>query len=294
MLSDTTVVTAFYPLKKSKHAIGKYRAWIQNFCKIPCAMVIFTTEIYALEIYQWRRQLLNQTHIIVRPFDTFAMTCPAMMSLWEKQVALDTSQDKNACSPELYAVWALKQELVRIAIRANSFQSKWFIWCDIGIQRYKGLQMHYMSFPSETARLCEEGRLSFLEVESIPKSFVDDWHEEKPMAHPIPKVCLGGGCIAGDAVAWEELGEAYKAMLQEFVVREWFAGNDRDIFFAIMMERKMRFRLFYAKPFGDNAPPGIEWMSFPPMLGGMLAAEEDMRFTDPGPHSGPGPGSSPS
>jgi hypothetical protein len=279
-LAETTIVTAFYPLKKSKYGVGKYRAWIQNFCKIPAHMVIFTTETYMLEIYQWRKEFLDKTAVIVRPFDSFAMTCPAMMRFWEKQWTLDP--EKEIHGPELYAVWAMKQELVRIAIHQNRFQSKWFVWCDIGIQRYSALQDFYMTFPSEVPRLCDPGRLAFLEIASIPDSYVANWSEGKPMEYPLPKAALGGGCIAGDEAAWLEFGEAYKEMLKEFALRGWFAGKDQEIFFAILMEKKATtFKLFHAKTFGPPGQtiiPGIDWMCFPVMLGGILDAPLDMRF----------------
>ena len=280
MLAETTIVTAFYPLDKSKHSIESYRAWIQNFCKIPATMVIFTTEVYALEMYQWRRDFLDQTQICVRPFNSFAMSCPSMMELWMDQWFIDP--EKHIHSPELYAVWAMKQELVRIVINLNKFQSKWFVWCDIGIQRYSSLQNYYMTFPSEVPRLCVPGRMTFLEVSTIPDSYVGDWREGKPMVYPVPSTTLGGGCMAGDAAAWNEFGEAYKDMLKEFVLRDWFAGKDQIVFFAILMEKKTRpFRLFHAKAFGPPGQPivaGIEWMSFPPMLGGVIDAPLDTRF----------------
>lgn len=283
MLSETTLVSAFYPITDSKYSIGQYRAWIQNFCKIPKAMVIFTTEVYSLEIHEWRKEFLPLTQIIVRPFDSFAMTCPSMMDLWMDQWDLDP--ENHIHSPELYAVWALKQELVRIVINWNKFQSKWFVWCDIGIQRYSALQGFYMDFPSEVPRLCEAGRMTFLEVEKIPDSYVDSWREKKEMAYPVPPVTLGAGCIVGDAEAWLEFGEAYKEMLKEFVLRGWFAGKESTVFFAILMERKTRaFRLFHARPLslkGQEEIPGIEWMSFPPILGGVIDAHLDTRFEEP-------------
>jgi hypothetical protein len=65
-------------------------------------------------------------------------------------------------------------------------------------------------------------------------------------------------------------------------MREWFAGKDMDIFFAILMERKTApFRLFHAKPFGQDPPEGIAWMSLPVMLGGAMDAPLDMRFESP-------------
>jgi hypothetical protein len=274
--SASTIITAFYPLKKARHSIGNYRAWIQNFCKIPSSMIIFTSEQYALEIHQWRRDLLDKTHIIIKPFDSFAMTCTSMMKFWEKQELLDPKKETY----ELYAMWALKQELVRIAINQNRFQSKWFVWCDIGIQRYSKLDNFYVSFPSDVERLCVPGRMAFLEVDKIPQKILDDWDESKPTDYPFPEIAIGSGCIVGDAESWNEFGEAYKDMLKEFALRGWFAGNETNVFFAILMEKKMSkpFRLFHAGQFGDTSIPGIEWMCFPVMLGGNMDAELDMRF----------------
>jgi hypothetical protein len=239
-------------------------------------MIIFTTEQYALEIYHWRRNLLDKTHVIVKQFDTFAMTCPSMMRFWEKQELLDEENGKA----ELYAVWALKQEMVRIVINQNRFQSKWFTWCDIGIQRYSRLHDYYMSFPSDVERLCVPGRMTFLEIDKIQQKILDDWDESKPTDYPFPDIAIGSGCIVGDADAWTEFGEVYKDMLKEFAIREWFAGKETKIFFAILMEKKMSkpFRLFHAGTFGDPVIPGIEWLCFPVMLGGNMDAELDMRF----------------
>ena len=239
-------------------------------------MVIFTTEEYALEIYQWRRELLDKTHLIVKAFDTFAMTCPSMMKFWEKQVSLDPKKERS----ELYAIWALKQEMVRIVVNQNRFQSKWFVWCDIGIQRYSKLHEFYVSFPSDVSRLCVPGRMSFLEVDKIPQKILDDWDESKPADYPFPDIAIGSGCIVGDADAWNEFGEVYKDMLKEFAMRGWFAGKETNVFFAILMEKKMSkpFRMFHAGTFGYPTIPGIEWMSFPVMLGGNMDAELDTRF----------------
>ena len=275
VLSTTTIVSAFYPIQNPKYTIGKYKAWIQNFCKIPSAMIIFTTEEYILEIYRLRKKFMSITRVIVRPFDSFAMTCPSMMKFWQNQYNLDNDKIQN--TPELYAIWSLKQEFVRIAIHNNEFQSKWFIWCDIGIQRYSHLQPFYMSFPSEVERLCQANRMTFLEIDKIPDSYVINWKEGKSMEYPIPEVSLGGGCIVGDAIAWLEFGEAYKEMLKEFALRGWFAGKEVSVYFAILMEKKaLPFRLFHAKPF--DTVHGIEWMSFPVMLGGSMDAALDTRF----------------
>lgn len=276
-VNDTTIVTMFYPLENSKYNIGKYRAWIQNFCKIPSAIVIFTTEECALELYQLRKEYLEITQICIRPFDSFAMTCPSMIDFWHAQLKMDPEKDIH--NPDLYAIWAMKQECVRVVIHSNKFRSKWFVWCDIGIQRYSSLENYYLSFPSDVERLCVPGRIALLEINKIPDSYVLNWVEDKPMEYPIPSASLGGGCIAGDAVAWKDFGEAYKDTLKEFAIRGWFAGKETDIYFAMLMEKRIApYRLFFARPFGDPEIPGIEWMCFPVMLGGNLDAELDTRF----------------
>jgi len=272
-MGDVTIVTALYTLKKSKYSTGNYRAWLQNFCSIPFHCIFFTTEKYVLEIYQLRRKFLEKTHVIVKSFDSFAMTCPSMIKFWKKQESFDPENG----SYELYAMGSLKQEMVRIAINQNIFKSKWFSWCDIGIQRFTKLQQYYMTFPCDVERLCLPGRMIFLEIDKIPQSYIDDWNESKPIEYPFPEITLGAGCIVGDALAWNEFGNAYKNMLQEFAIRGWFAGKDTAVFFAILMEKKTEpFRLFHAKQFVDI--PGIEWLSFPVMLGGNLDAELDTRF----------------
>ena len=274
-LAETTIITAFYPIA------GKYQPWIKNLCKIPMHLIIFTTEVDAYKLYQWRREFLEITQIIVRPFYSFAMSCPSMMNIWNKQLALDTlSRTKT---PEEYALWAMKQELVRIVIHTNRFQSKWFIWCDGGILRYSALQSYYMDFPSEVERLCIPGRMTFLEVNTIPDSYILDSQEKKEMVYPLPYTMVGGGCIVGDAEAWQEFGEAYKEMLKEFLLRGWFAGRDSDLYFAILFEKKARpFRLFHATKFGEECKviEGIEWLSFPPILGGTIDAVLDTRFEE--------------
>jgi hypothetical protein len=126
--------------------------------------------------------------------------------------------------------------------------------------------------------------MTFLEIQRIPDSYVNDWVEKKVMAWPIPKATLGGGCIAGDEDAWLDFGEAYKQALMDFAVRGWFAGKDQTVFFTMLMERRVKnpYRLFFAQQFGskefNRANPGLEWMCFPVMLGGAMDAALDTRF----------------
>lgn len=272
---SATVVTAFYPLSRSKHGVAKYMEWIENFCRIPCSLVVFTDAATAPAIQAARGEA--PTHIIVKEFKHFKVTSPPMMRFWTRHHAKDP--EARIHNPELYAVWAMKQECVNLAIAENPFGSTWFVWCDIGIQREPAKQPLYMNFPSKVGELCEPGRIAFLEVGNIPDSFYNSWRAaaKGPMHWPPPAVTLGGGCIAGDAAAWEEFADAYTRMLTKFDDRGWFAGKDQIVYFAMLIERVTTkpFQLFRPSSHAGLDP----WMSLPPILGGDVPAVVDERFS---------------
>jgi hypothetical protein len=270
-----TIVTAFYPLEKSKHGVRKYLEWIRNFCQIARPMVLFTDARMAPLLERLRRDYSDTTRVITKEFDSYAMTTPARMEFWRQQTAIDPEAAIH--SPELYAVWAIKQECVSLAIQENPFGHDWYVWCDIGIQRIPELQSYYSTFPDKVPELCASGRIHFLEVSRIPDIYVT--HRGRvPMPYPPPPITLGGGCIAGDRAAWATFSAGYVTMLDQFRERGWFAGKDQVVFFAMLLERIMPFRLFHALPFGTPPPSNIHWMSFPVILGGQAEALIDARF----------------
>jgi hypothetical protein len=260
----TTVVTAFYPLK-SKHGINKYLEWINLFCHMQCSLVVFTDEQCAPVFQKMRKGL--PTRIIVKPFNSYEMTTPAMMELWTKHHALDREQAIH--TPALYAVWAMKQECVALAIQANPFGTDWFVWCDAGIHRDASKHRYYLEFPLKADTLCRSGTIGFLEVNRIPDSFVID------SSGSSPQVSLGGGCIVGDRAAWSAFCPAYKAMLTRMDARGEFIGKDQTVFFRMLTERMMPFQLF--QPQGGPVDP---WMQFPCILAGTIPMALDERFTE--------------
>jgi len=274
--TTTTVVSAFYPLEKAKHGVDRYHSWLRNFCEIPCLLVLYTDAASADIIRNARKGLESKTVIIVRPFNSFRMSSPDMMNLWKHHHMIDP---ENAIhSPELYAVWAMKQECVRDTIQQNPFNSAYFVWCDVGIQRHPHLQAFYQSFPSKCHDICKPNSITFLEVGDIPQSYVDRWQQNLPMQFPSPDVTLGGGCIAGDIAAWEEFGSAYERLILEFDKQGRFAGKDQILYFTILMDRKTvkPFRLLRAINFA--AVPDIYWMSMPCILAGSVQSVFDERF----------------
>jgi hypothetical protein len=146
---DTTVVTAFYPLK-SKHSTEKYMAWMRLFCQIPCSLVVYTDEATA-PVFESLRVGLPTT-IVVKPFDSYEMTSPAMMALWTKHHAMD--REKAIHNPSLYAIWALKQECVANAIGRIRSLCSWSYW----ISRSRKHSRFICDDAESTGALCAIGR----------------------------------------------------------------------------------------------------------------------------------------
>ena len=274
-----TLVTAFYPLEKSKHGVAKYLDWMRNFCQIPRPMVLFTDAHTAPLLERLRRDVAADTRVIAKEFNTYRLTSPTWIEFWERQWRVDP--EAGIHNPSLYAVWAIKQECVTLAMEVNPFGHDWYVWCDIGIQRIPEVQSYYMTFPDQIQTICAPGRIHFLEVTQIPDAYVRV-RGQVPTPLPPPSVSLGGGCIAGDRAAWTAFSMEYVTMLERFEERGWFAGKDQIVYFTMLMEKVVPFRLFYATSFGTPPPRDIHWMSFPVILGGGAPARVDMRFEETG------------
>jgi hypothetical protein len=275
---ETTVVTAFYPLAKSKHGVAKYIPWLQLFCRIPCQLVVYTDASMEAQVREWRGSL--PTEVVVRPFDSYRMTHPAMMDIWRRHHRIDPEQRIH--SPELYAVWAMKQECVRDAIQRNDFPSaRWFIWCDMGIHRDPSKHAFYETFPYSAvcAQVCPPGRIVFLEVKAIPDSYLTAWKNGTTMNTLNVGTTLGGGCIAGDREAWADFGPAYERLLEDFDHAGLFAGKDQTLYFTMLMTRRCSpFRLLLSQAFDEGR--GDVWMSLPVILGGQAPVVVNPTFEE--------------
>lgn len=270
----TTVVTAFYPLTKSKHSIHKYNDWIKNFCKFNCNLVVFTTPEYSTLISTLRPT--HNTHIITKDFYSYAMTTPEMMNMWQKHHAYDREAAYHC--PELYAVWAIKQECVMLAIKDNHFLSTHFVWCDIGIQRIEHLADLYNTFPSHVDKLCDPERITILEIYNIPHNYYLNWLNNLPINYPLPHNAIAAGCIAGDIKAWEDFSSTYVNLIHELDKKNIFVGKEQDIFLTMLLARKTKLPYKLIMPVKISEISEIEWMSLPVIFGGKAPAIIDTRF----------------
>lgn len=186
------LVTAYYPIKTGKHTRAEYNQWISNFFTcVTCPVILFCDS-------EFPQVLRTNVRYVVRPFDSFKLMQEPWKSRWEKWHEIDP--EKGIHSPELYAIWAAKQEFVQEAMKITNFDK--YVWCDIGCFRnirdgsFKNLQKYIQ--PSKITCLSILGM-------------------------------IGGGVLAGDRDAWNMFTERYLAELEKDI-----HGKDQVIYKRIL------------------------------------------------------------
>ena len=193
---STTVVTAYYPVKKNKHGEAKYNTWMKLFFKnVTCPVICFCPKDRKDALLAMAGPNVN---LVVREFNSFDMMSDKQMKIWNEFYKKDP--EKEIHSPELYAVWAAKQEFVLTAMKKS--YSDIYVWCDIGAFRTD----HQGSF-SNTYKYIVPNKITCLDIENT----------------------IGGGILAGDKEAWNTFSNNY---LQELKSRP--DGKDQNIFRKII------------------------------------------------------------
>lgn len=137
--SDTTIVTMYYPINKSKYSRRDYEEkWIPNLMKIKTPMVIFTSHDMVPYFKKLREHYSFGTFIYILEFK----------DLYANQFYFDIDKDpeKNIHSKELYIIWNSKVSILEIASTKNYFDTKYFMYLDIAIFR-EIIHYNYNHFP---------------------------------------------------------------------------------------------------------------------------------------------------
>lgn len=228
MCSETTVITAFYRFEKSKHTYGEYLDWICNFFRFTTSPVVCYCENASV-----LRQFQVHPHVtfVELPFiGSYALTSPEWVERWSKQHEMDSEKDIH--SPELYMVWALKQEFVARAIVANHYGSTHYVWCDIGCFRSPQNFPDGCKFAERTPGIVQPGKTSILSIDHGTQ--------------------YGGGVLAGDIDSWKTFSENFMETLEIFHKSGRFYGKDQDLYRYMIESNRSNFTVEEAKLWGDN------------------------------------------
>jgi hypothetical protein len=178
------LVTAYYPLPEKKHSDAAYDTWIHIFFAcVTCKVFVFCPQ----EIADKYTSIAGENvTFLVRPFESFTMMSPEYMQIWKQFHEIDPERGHH--NPNLYAIWAAKQEFVCEVIREHKFDT--YVWCDIGCFR--------------TPRC---GSFEYVEQYCVP---------HKITCLYLPQYdTIGGGVLVGDARAWLNFATNYLKHLHD-------------------------------------------------------------------------------
>jgi hypothetical protein len=229
---STTVVTAFYRFEKSKHTYGEYLDWIRNFFSFTTSPVVCYCENAAvLRAFQVHP---NVTFVELPFIGSYTLTSPEWVERWSKQHEIDPEKDIHC--PELYMIWALKQEFVARAIEANHYGSTHYVWCDIGCFRSPQNFPDGCRFAERTPEIVQPGKTLILSID-------DGRH-------------YGGGVLAGDIDSWNTFTRNFMETLEIFHKSGRFYGKDQDLYRYMIESCPLNFTIVEAKLWGDNNTAG--------------------------------------
>ena len=252
-MNSVTVVTAYYPLKKSKHTHEEYMEWIETFFRVVTVPIVCFCPRFVMTSLSRLSRRHPHVHYITRELHEFSLTSPKWKEFWEQQYHLDP--EKAVHSPELYMVWALKQEFVKHAIKQDVFKTDYFLWCDIGYFRDKRLTL---SFPNELYRYAKQNWFLCLQViGSFPDRMMLPINKEYGIQH---NTLIGGGILVGDKLGWMVFSRAYIETLHDFKQKNLFAGKDQLVYMAAITSGRLKeVNVEVAITNGTMIPSSLDW-----------------------------------
>jgi hypothetical protein len=131
--TQTLLVSAFFPLSKSKHSLDDYTWWLSMFLKpVKSHIYFFTSPDMEHMIRQVRGDLpITINTSFTTPFDVPPLH--GLLPLYERMQ--DNDREKKLHSPELYAIWNAKPYLLEQAVRNVQRDGKMYeyaFWNDAG------------------------------------------------------------------------------------------------------------------------------------------------------------------
>ncbi|KAF7437141.1 hypothetical protein PC9H_003977 [Pleurotus ostreatus] len=250
------IVSAFYPLSKSKHPIENYKAWLNRFLQnIESPVYFFTTPAMEGLIRGCRA---NHPIYINTTFER-AFDVPPLHGLegeYEKMQAKDREGFRH--SPELYSVWNAKPYFLDEAVRnVNSLDPfaqnapslptyNYGFWVDAGSFRQEHF---YQRWPDaqRVQEVFEEGsqltgtpqdELIFFPICTIPERGWKRWREsDGPVDFDFSEGSFFGG--SPKAISW--YAQTFYAQHDKYLANGIFVGKDQTVINAIMFLHANKF-----------------------------------------------------
>jgi hypothetical protein len=131
--SPSTIVTAYFPTK-SKYPQSQYIDWMSTMLSLQDPMIIYTTPDMIPLIQNHRSHARNRTVLVPMTLDELPLVQQYPTEVWQAEWDKDPEKKRHA-SYQVFWIWLSKSYFLLDATHRNPFESKYFLWSDIGCFR---------------------------------------------------------------------------------------------------------------------------------------------------------------
>ncbi|KAJ7196493.1 hypothetical protein GGX14DRAFT_504749 [Mycena pura] len=240
-LPHILLVSAFFPLSKSKHTMGEYEYWLERFLQP------ITTDIYFYtppDMESLVRKCRGDRPITIDTTYPSPFAIPpldGMRERYHEMHALDREQFRH--SPELYAVWNAKEFFLDEAVQARSRAGKEYdyaFWNDAGSFRSPH---KYVSWPDpqRVQEVWQQGsaltgvkpdELLFFPLTGMPHPRMRYWTQDHG---PVDNEFSEGSFFGGSprTIAWWR--RTFYAYHDHYLALGLFVGKDQTVINALFL-----------------------------------------------------------
>ena len=191
------LVSAMFPLSKSKHSTKDYTDWLNRFLgPLTTDIYMYTTPDFAETLAEIRGSL----PITIDTSYSSPFQVPPLIGLEESYTKMnDKDKEKWHHSPGLYAVWNAKPYLLQTAMRRLADKKIYYdyaFWNDGGSFRWNSVYENWPD-PGRIEQVWEEASmltgkdkndLLFFPIFQLPEEKLSDWVEEMGPINPVQRL----------------------------------------------------------------------------------------------------------
>lgn len=237
--SDLIIVSAFYPLEKSKHSSDEYSEWLSHFLRQVVTPIYFYCPPEMEPLVRSIRGGTGPITIDVRYSSAFDV--PPLKDLelaYKKMHRYD--REKQIHSPELYAIWSAKSFFLAEALRQLGISSnsdsrlRYAFWTDAGSFREEHAYSTWPYLPrvEEVFSSISSEIKIFFPIERLPNPSISLW---SPTLGPVDVSFSEGSFFGGppSSVFWFE--KTYYAYHDYWLSQHVFVGKDQTLYNALFL-----------------------------------------------------------
>ena len=258
--NGTTIVIAYFPLKKSKYNMTQYSLWLENllgFCQSP--MVIFTSIEYQPILHRLRRNGSLLSHFIVDYRSPLQMPpIKEILSTFERQHRVDPERAYH--SVELYAVWCAKSYMLDLSAKLNPFGTANFLYVDAGAFRSSGYRFRAWPHEPTVRTILANDRFVLGMIAPLPRRFCPLSY--KMNKGPIRMDLIEGTFMGGSARAINWWTSVFYKTINAYRKKNFFVSKDQDVMNAVALVHAHRINMLLS----FRASCGDTWFAFGPLL----------------------------